>query len=251
MTATTSAATLADFLLADDRADVNVHLTLQSGNDKTGPIPVSTTEEDSCAPSCPLRGGDCYAKFGPLMMHWKAVSAGRRGGRWTLFCRAIARLAKGQLWRHNQAGDLPHREGAISASMVAELAEANRGRRGFTYTHHDPATGDNAAIIAAANAAGFTINLSADDLAEADALAALGIGPVVVTVPRDLERGTRTPAGLPVIQCPATTTQGTAARVQCSTCGICQLRDRRAIVAFPAHGPAGKRLAKRLDETGK
>lgn len=224
-----------------------VQLTMASGNAKTGPIPVSTTEEASCPAACPLRGTDCYAKFGPLGMHWRAVSQGKRGGNWGLFCRAVERFPKGQLWRHNQAGDLPHNDQRIDRDLVAELVTANRGRRGFTYTHHDPAIGQNAEIIATANREGFTVNLSADDLAEADQLAGLGIGPVVVTVPAgELPRGTRTPAGLPVVQCPATTAAGERAGVSCASCGLCQVRDRKAIVAFPAHGPAGKRLSRKL-----
>lgn len=224
-----------------------VQLTMQSGNAKTGPIPVSTTDETSCPNACPLRGTDCYAKFGPLGMHWKAVSQGKRGGNWHLFTRAIARLPKGQLWRHNQAGDLPHNDQHIDRDMVAELVEANRGRRGFTYTHHDPTIGDNSAIIAAANWNGFTINLSADDMTEADDLASMRIGPVVVTVPGEgLKRGTRTPHGLPVIQCPATTEAGERAGVNCAQCGLCQVSDRKTVIAFPAHGPAGKRLSTKL-----
>lgn len=231
-----------------------VQLTMQSGNEKTGPIPVSTTSEDTCPASCPMRGTDCYAKFGPLGMHWRKVSDGIRGGNWHLFCRAVSRFPKGQLWRHNQAGDLPHigiEDGndseTIDAPALAELVAANRGRNGFTYTHHDPRIPRNAEAIAAANRGGFTVNLSADNPEEADEFAALDIAPVVVTLPADREdRGNWTPGGLPIVICPATTEAGTRAGVNCANCGLCQNRNRKSVIGFRAHGPAFKRLSKRI-----
>lgn len=36
---------------------MRVHLTLKSANAKTGPIPVSTTERDSCPATCGMRSG--------------------------------------------------------------------------------------------------------------------------------------------------------------------------------------------------
>ena len=230
-----------------------VQLTIASGNAKTGPIPVSTTEENSCPNSCPMRGTDCYAKFGPLGMHWKQVSGGKRGGNWVLFLRAIERFPKGQLWRHNQAGDLPKGKptktgrDTIDVLALADLVAANNGRRGFTYTHYDPTLATNAKAIAEANSKGFTVNLSADDLKEADKFAKLGIAPVVVMLPADApDRGNRTPAGLPIVTCPATTTAGEKAGVNCASCRLCQLRDRKTVIGFKAHGPAGKRLSGKI-----
>lgn len=85
------------------------------------------------------------------------------------------------LWRHNQAGDLPGENDTIDLVALAQLAEANVGKRGFTYTHK-PMTADNAAAVKQANARGFTINLSADNLSEADDLAEMQVGPVVVVL---------------------------------------------------------------------
>lgn len=48
-------------------------------------------------------------------------------------------LPGGQLWRHNVAGDLPHdpETGIISGEFMEKLVKSNKGRNGFTYTHHD------------------------------------------------------------------------------------------------------------------
>lgn len=207
---------------------MQVHLTLKSANVKTGPIPVSTTERDSCPADCAMRA-ECYAASGPLALHWSAVSAGTRGTSWGQFCESIAALPDGQLWRHNQAGDLPQVGGTVDAVKLGQLVAANQGKRGFTYSHHRDAA--SLAWIRHANAWSFTVNLSANDLRDADALADTGAGPVVVVLPSTQTENTTTPAGRKVVVCPATQRDD----VSCATCQLCQ-RQRGTIVGFPAHG---------------
>jgi hypothetical protein len=219
---------------------MHYHITLKSRNVKTGPIPVTTTSATTCPPSCPLSSQGCYAKGGPLAIHWRKVTEGKAGGSLAALCDTIAALPEGTLWRHNQAGDLPGDGDTINRQAMCALIEANIGRRGFTYTHKPPAHADNATLIAYANNMGFTVNLSANTLAHADQLAALGIGPVVVV--QDAIEGTRadtvTPEGRKIATCPATYRDD----VTCKTCGLCAVRDRKVIVGFPAHG-AAKRAA--------
>jgi len=207
---------------------MQVHLTLKSANVKTGPIPVSTTERDSCADDCSMKK-ECYAASGPLALHWAAVSNGTRGTDWDTFTQTIAALPDDQLWRHNQAGDLPKKNNSIDAVKLGQLVAANAGRRGFTYSHHRDAESIN--WIRHANAWGFTVNLSANDLADADALADHDAGPVVVVLPSTQTANTTTPAGRAVVICPATQRDN----VSCATCQLCQ-RQRAVIVGFPAHG---------------
>jgi hypothetical protein len=217
---------------------MQVHLTLKSANVKTGPIPVSTTERDSCPSDCSMRG-ECYAASGPLALHWAAVSMKTRGTSWKEFCSTIARLPDNQIWRHNQAGDLPQQNGTIDAAKLGELVAANAGKRGFTYSHHR----DAASIdwIRHANAWGFTVNLSANDLNDADYLAEQNAGPVVVVLPSTQNENTKTPAGRPVIVCPATQRDD----VSCAACQLCQ-RQRSTIVGFPAHGSRHRVINLRL-----
>lgn len=212
-----------------------VHLTSISGNAKTGPIPVSTTEAASCPPSCPLRSRGCYAKGGPLGLHWSAVSQRKRGMTWNVFLDAIRALPDGQLWRHNQSGDLPGIGEEIDAGELGGLIMANAGKRGFTYTHkHGSAR--NLSLIRDSNAAGFTVNLSANSLAHADELAATGAGPVACVLPSEQTANTTTPAGRRVVICPATQREG----VTCASCKLCSRADRTVIVGFPAHGASKK-----------
>ena len=215
------------------------HFARISGNAKTGPIPVTTTSQDSCPPSCSFKGNGCYAENGKLTIHWRAISAGKRGGSLEQLCAQVAALPRHQLWRHNQAGDLPAAAlGVIDHKAVRQIIAANKQRRGFTYTHYPP-TEHNRAIVREANQSGFTINWSAETLAQADEYYALKDGPVVCVLPICTSTPQFTPAGRMVIVCPAS-----IGNTDCLNCGICQVRDRQAIIGFPAHGSGAKRVEK-------
>lgn len=223
-----------------------VSLVRSSNNRKLGAIPVSMTERGSCPDACGFKNEGCYAEEHHwLKYHWGRIE--QRGLAWKDFCLAISRLPRGQLWRHNEAGDLPGMNDAIDALDLASLVRANVGRRGFTFTHKPTLEGPHARrnriAIEKANRGGFTVNLSADNLEHADALADLGIGPVAVVVPSDAgDRARRTPGGRTVIVCPAETRGLTCAR-----CRLCSHANRKAIVAFRAHGND----AARVSETAK
>ena len=204
------------------------HLTPISKNVKTGPIPVSTSSRDTCPVDCAVRAA-CYASAGPLALHWIAVSAGTRGTDWPAFVSSIAALPDGQLWRHNQAGDLPGNGHTVDPVALGALVHANIGKRGFTYSHYRDAA--SLEWIRHANAWGFTVNLSANSLEDADTLADTGCGPVVCVLPSTQTTNTVTPKGRRVVICPATQRDD----VSCATCQLCQ-RQRDVIVGFPAHG---------------
>lgn len=240
----------------------NYHMTLVSANKKTGPIPVTTTSKDSCPSTCRFRGNGCYAEQGPLQIHWKRLSDGKSPNALTLeqLCGAIKALPYKQLWRHNQAGDLPKSEvsDGIHWARLEAIVKANKGRRGYTYTHYrwevkgklDYEARDNLEIIQRSNAQGFTINVSCETAGQADKAVSLGL-PTVITVPHDAPNSWRTPAGNLVKTCPAVLYDN----VTCASCGLCQKQflagpkgeqRPRHIVAFPAHGTAFQKLSKEL-----
>ena len=208
-------------------------LTIKSRNGKTGPIPVSTSYSDTCPTSCPLRDKGCYAKNGHVGMFWRKVDDGRAGHDWNGFLAAVKTIKPGQIWRHNQAGDLPGRGDTLNRAKLAQLVRAAKGTMAYTYTHKPLHIVADQMAVAAANQAGFTINLSADTLSEADTLAALDIGPVVVVLPRDTKpkADIATPMGRRVVVCPATYRDD----IPCAACKLCA-RQRDTIVGFPAHG---------------
>lgn len=216
----------------------HIAFTRVSRNAKTGPIPVTTTSEETCPEACPLKKNGCYAEAGPLALFWRKVTERKAGIAWQDAMAEISKLPKGTLWRHNQAGDLPGNGNIIDAKAMAELIAANRGKRGFTYTHK-PLFAHNAAQIRLANENGFTVNLSADNLTEADKLAETGLGPIVCVLPADQTRATKTPNGRTVAICPATISDS----VNCASCGLCAEIGRKAIIGFPAHGASRRKAS--------
>lgn len=179
-------------------------------------------------------------------------------------CGAIKSLKHGQLWRHNQAGDLPGAAGrklegypdSIDNNALGAIVQANKGKRGFTYTHYPWANEDawpdreNLSNIRKANHHGFTINVSCETAAQVDKAVSLGL-PAVITVPSDAPNTWHTPAGNLVKTCPAVLYDN----VTCASCGLCQKQTLvgpkgetrpRHTVAFPAHGTAFKKLSMEL-----
>jgi hypothetical protein len=242
---------------------MKAHFVPISANAKIGPIPATITERGSCWSGCALYEKGCYALYGALGHFWSGVSEGTRGGSWDGLCAKVAALPKRTLWRYAQVGDLPGTDDAIDAALLSQLIIANRGKRVIAFTHK-PVLPDtavaalNRCIVAVANKVGFTINLSANNPAEADALADLKIGPVVTILAHDYARRAvrhraksrpdewaetiaewrgriadlprRTPAGRRIAICPATYSAAT-----CKSCGACA-EPRNAVIGFPAHG---------------
>ena len=212
------------------------HLTRKSTNRKTGPIPVSTSSNLTCPESCPLKKA-CYAKHGPLAIHWSQVTSGKRGKAFNAFLQDILALPEDQLWRHNEAGDLPGKGDCIDSEKLVQLVEANHGKRGFTYTHKPVLDQPkNAEAVKHANENGFTVNLSADSLEEADQLKELGIAPVVVVLINQKGKSFTTPGGNRIAICPNFLDPG----ITCKTCQLCQRAERKAIIGFPVHGSGKK-----------
>jgi len=208
------------------------HFIRESGNRKTGPIPVTYSERETCPESCPHYRSDCYAEDYYTRLSWDKVP--QRGGELSALCESVAQLPAGQLWRMNVAGDLPGRGESVDPVALGQIVRANIGRRGFTYTHKKSAD----AITWAKHATdwGFTVNLSADDAGEADTLSALNSGPVVCIVPMDTPEKTQTPGGRSIVVCPAQT----RGHVTCESCGLCARANRAVIVGFRAHGSKAK-----------
>lgn len=217
---------------------MKVHFIRKSQNSKIGAIPCTISSEDTCPYSCPLKNNGCYAEYGPLALHWKKVE--ERGLDWEAFCEEITKLPEGQAWRHNTAGDLPGDRYTIDMGMMFDLMKANRGKRGWTYTHYSPTLRINRAIIAHANAHGFTVNVSSDTLADADKVFSDGF-PSVAIVPEDAPDTGLTPACFPYIVCPAQTGRAE----NCAKCMLCQKAKRKVIVAFRAHGTKKKAVSAR------
>ena len=177
----------------------------------------------------------CYASAGfHTNMHWDKVTSGERGGPMAALVEHIRKLPEGQLWRHNVAGDLqPDTDGQIDRDALSDLVRANKGRRGFTYTHYTMGNIVNVGALEYANSNGFTINVSHNSPQEA--LEATHGQPRVTIVPSDYW-ATGDKVG-DIVRCPAETRD----EVTCKTCKLCSVATRDVIVGFTVHGTQAKK----------
>jgi hypothetical protein len=131
---------------------------------------------------------------------------------------------------------LPGVDEAIDEPALRSLVEANRGKRGFTFTHKPWHS-----IIEWSNTNGFAINLSCDSVDEVDAhVRAKHRAPLTLVVPADAPQRWRTPDGNHVITCPAQT-----AHVTCEQCKLCAIPNRKSVIAFRAHGNSINKVSER------
>ena len=72
---------------------MKIQFVKKSANAKTGPIPVSYSERETCPQSCPHYRSDCYAEDYYTRMVWDKVGA--RGLDIGEFCANVAALPAG------------------------------------------------------------------------------------------------------------------------------------------------------------
>jgi len=228
-------------------ASARFHLTRATQNlkvagsdpKKSDPVATTISSKSTCY-KCPFTGLGCYAENFPMSLHWGRVSDGSRGVDWRQHLADLATLPQGGKLRLNAAGDLPQTMGRISRRYLTALSDVvkDRALKAWTYTHHDPASGENAALIRRAQRSGLTINVSTETESAADRAVAAGL-PAVLACPSSETRNTwHTPAGNVVLVCPAQRRD-----TSCSDCMLCHQggRGRRVIVAFVAHGTSKKK----------
>ena len=167
-----------------------VHTTPKSKNSKVGPMPVTTSEQDTCPDACPFNhnnDGGCFAEFGPLKLHWDKVSSHERGDTWEDFLvNVVMNFPTDASWRHNQAGDMPGDKKNLDERKCYQLADANDERDGFTYSHYDVIDNEhNRKVLTVVNQSHFTVNLSGNNMAHADQLVETGAGPVCTVLPKN------------------------------------------------------------------
>lgn len=220
-----------------------INFVLKSGNVKTGKIPVTYSERSTCPMTCAFYNSGCYGRQGKCLMHWQKVSTSKNASEVSGLCAKIKALPEKQIWRHNVVGDLAGKNLIVNGRKLKQLVNANKGKMGYTYTHKPVLTTkhakNNQEAIKQANLNGFTVNLSADNLEQADKLKALNIAPVCVVLPLGSANKLTTPKGNPVIVCPAQQNES----MTCSQCKLCA-KQRNVIIGFVAHGTMSKTVSK-------
>lgn len=205
-----------------------------SSNAKTGPLPVVMAPKATCPSTCKMLDNGCYAQSGPSAIHWGKLATNPRGLDLTDLCGRLRGLPRGQLWRYGTAGDLPP-----DHASVRQLAAATAARPVIAYTHR---RGEDWYQLLRDVAGQMHVNLSADDVHEADVLAETGLSVVVVLRSDQTEGPYYTPAGRKIAVCPAS-----AGRTTCARCKVCaKPRPGGVIIGFPSHGARRNVVNRRL-----
>ena len=207
---------------------------------KLGGMPASYSPISDCNPDCPLMSGGCFALHGHVAIHWLKVSIWERGVSFWQFCRQVKALPRGIVWRHNIAGDLPRtgRTKRICKFRATKLMKANKGKKGYTYTHHEQ-TPHNLAIIREMNEGGFTVNVSCDTPQQAADIRNSTALPTVTILPSDAPK-VQEIDGVKIVACPSQTSD----KVHCNPVCVhqmCANPKRDYVVGFYPHGSGKKR----------
>jgi hypothetical protein len=212
-------------------------LVAQSGNSKTGPIPVTYRTDATCPTTCPLlptNGGGCYASG-------RLFALARK---WTddiTFEEAVAVLNRAPrnatLLRDRVVGDLVTADGEFDWQYIETITAAAQavGLKPFGYTHAWRLL--TAADVQRIKALGYALNASCET--EQDVLDATALGlPTVLA-------GDSWTDGQMIGERRVVTCLETTRNLNCAACGLCAT-DRAAVVRFPVHGSARGRARNTL-----
>lgn len=245
--------------LARALADIPaVHVTAQSGNAKTGPIPVTYRPVTTCAHDCaflPTSHAEQLVREGKRSADLPTIGGcygtGRIFGMAGKYAATVSRESiraklanaprSARYLRDRVVGDVVDESGEIDHAYIEAIADlaTEADLVPFGYTHAwRKMTRDDVDRIADA---GYVMNASCETRDDVRQAIDLGM-PVTIAsdIVEDGETFTR-PDGktLRVVTCPAQTREGTT----CASCGLCAKPERAAVVRFEIHGTARKRAA--------
>lgn len=204
---------------------LKTHVTLKSGNAKTGPLATTYREQSSCPTTCPLMGNGCYA-IGRIFAIPRKFGSESTDAVLSL----ITTLKPGQGLRLNVSGDFLAEDGTPDREYIAacnRVATERPDVKIIAYTH--------AWRTLSPSDFAFGVNASCDTDADIAEARAAGWGTVTVGA----EHGEEI-AGTRVVRCPAETRDD----VSCATCMLCAKTPNLPVtVTFGPHGPGRKRAA--------
>ena len=203
--------------------------TPQSRNEKTGPMGNTYTDGNSCPTRCPFKNSGCYAEFGGPFWTWKKASMTLS----ELKDKVQATTFKGQIIRHNVAGDLAiDGTSRMDLQLLADLNDVYKGRKAYTYTHCD--INDDETIKAIKDSK-MVINVSCETTDEVKFAREHGLNAVLAYAGKaPAKRWTED--GITYQLC-----QNATKGLLCIQCQQCIKRNRKTVVVFETHGRAAKK----------
>lgn len=216
---------------------MNVSFTATSSNRKTGNVPTAwvganRAERRASCSGCPLLDAGCYAHSGPVALAANSVQRAIATGADRSIDAALANRAhSARMFRLTAIGDIGRAPAALAATIKRKIKAAGLAIVG--YTHHwreaDVSASWRGVLMA-----------STETLADADTAIDSGWRATTI-VAADAPARTTTPAGRPVIVCPAQQAEARGVTLTCNDCRRCDgSRHDSAIIAFRAHGNQAK-----------
>jgi hypothetical protein len=212
-------------------------------NSKTGKVSASYSSQESCPPTCTLRGEGCYAEHGMMAIHTRRLNNSGVTDAEAIALEeaaAIDGLTGKRPLRIHAVGDCRTPEAADIIAGAAHRYTAKHDQPAWTYTHawanvHRDHFGSAISVLA-----------SCESTEQFDAVRAAGYAPALVVDKHESPRAFRADDGTLMIPCPAQTHEGT----QCIDCKLCwradALLERKAAILFEVHSGGAKKARKRL-----
>jgi hypothetical protein len=206
----------------------------RSANSKTGPVSASYAAQQTCPPTCPLKGSGCYAEGGMVGMHTRRMNASEDAATMSVEELALAEAIgiaglTGELpLRMHVVGDATSDSAARLLGNAATYHTNKHGQPVWTYTHAwrqvERGSWQKVSILA-----------SCESTQDAKLAMNRGYGAAIVVSHHESDKSYMVD-GIKHIPCP----QQTGRSKDCVSCGLCwradQLREMGSVIAFAIHG---------------
>jgi hypothetical protein len=212
-----------------------------SDNIKLGKISMTATSQESCPPTCPLRGNGCYSESGRPNLVTQRLNKSTVTNPLAIAkaeAESIRKLSGRRMLRLHTVGDCYVDEGAKILAEAASEHTAKHGQPVFTYTHgHETARESWGQISVLRSCETFTqVKKAHED----------GFASAMVVSEHDSDKA-YVHEGFTIIPCP----QQTGKAVNCASCKLCtqdkKLHSKKAVIAFAIHGVRAKRVKEILN----
>lgn len=212
-----------------------------SDNSKIGKISMTAASQDSCPPTCPLRGAGCYAEVGRANLVTARLNASDIKSPIEiakLEAEAIRKLSGRRMLRLHVVGDCYIDEGAKILAEAAAEHTAKSGKPVFTYTHGHTTKRESWGDI--------SVLRSCETIAQVQRAHDAGFAAAMVVDRHETGKAIKQD-GFNLVPCP----QQIGTKNNCADCKLCTkdalLHKQKIVITFAIHGAREKRAREVLN----
>ena len=212
-----------------------------SDNSKVGKISITAASQDSCPPTCPLRGAGCYAEVGRANLVTSRVNQSDVRDPLEIAqaeANAIRTLSGRRMLRLHVVGDCYIDEGVRLLAKAASEHTAKAGKAVFTYTHGHSTKRESWGEI--------SVLRSCETFEQVKTAHEAGFASAMVVEEHESPNAQKR-EDFTIIPCP----QQTGRVKDCAQCKLCsqdkKLHSKKAVIAFAIHGSRAKKAKEVLN----